>query len=458
MKEKMLKLLIVEDDPIISDALKMVLVDAGYDARVVATGHNAHREIEKESFQLILVDFRLPDIDGITLMEEIKRLLPAVEVILMTAHGSIELAIEATKKGAYYFLSKPFAMDEALILVQKALQWRSVVSENESLRKTLLTQAETYGIVGRDLQMRRIYEIIAATAKSDAAVLIEGESGTGKELVANAFHTQSDRAGKPLIRINCAAIPHDLIESEIFGYKRGAFTGAENDKRGLIEAADKGTLFLDEITEMPLFLQSKLLRVLQDKVVRRLGDEKEARVDFRLVAATNRSPEAAIQNGQLREDLYFRINTIRIKAPPLRERLDDLEILAGHFLKRYSTKYRKPITAISPEVYQTFARYKWPGNVRELEGTIERAVLFCQADQIQPEDVPEHIVHMSNNSRKCTIPPYITLEDVIKEAILQTLERNQGNVKRTASVLKLHRPTLYRKLKKYGIRVEKLVE
>ncbi|MBI1748140.1 MAG: sigma-54-dependent Fis family transcriptional regulator [Acidobacteria bacterium] len=458
MENPKLKILVVDDDPIISDALQVVLQDAGYKVLAVSNGQAALRQIQQGNFQLALVDFRLPDIDGISLLEEMKQASPRMEVILITAHGSIDLAIAAIKKGAYYFLPKPFAPDEAIILTQKALLWREVINENEALRHTLLKEEKTFGIVGRNRQMQNIYDIILATAMSDAPVLIEGESGTGKELIANAFHQQSGRAAQPLIRINCAAIPHDLIESEMFGFKRGAFTGADNDKRGLIEMAGNGTLFLDEISEMPLYVQSKLLRVLQDKTIRRLGDVKETVVDFRLIAATNRAAQAAIQSGHLREDLYFRISTIRIQVPPLRERLDDLELLAEYFLGRYAAKYRKPVGAISPEAYQCFGRYKWPGNVRELESAIERAVLFCRTNQITPNDIPEHIPHSVNSHSKCQFPPYITLEEVIKEAILQTLERNHGNVKKTAAMLKLHRPTLYRKLKKYGIRVEKLVE
>jgi transcriptional regulator with PAS, ATPase and Fis domain len=307
-------------------------------------------------------------------------------------------------------------------------------------------------MIGRSQSMRQIYETIRATAPSEASVLIEGESGTGKELIATAFHLQSNRSDGPFVRINCAAIPRDLIESELFGYKKGAFTGADRDKRGLIEAASGGTLLLDEVAEMPAHLQTKLLRVLQERSIRRLGSEQEIQVNFRLVTSTNRDTKQAMREGVLREDLYFRISTIRIKVPPLRERLNDLVLLAEKFLQRYCTKYGRSIRGISQEALALLSRYEWPGNVRELESVIERAVLFCQQERITPEHLPEHI-HSSRASHfKCEIPPYLTLEEIEREAIKQTLERTANNVKKTAQILNLHRPTLYRKLKKFGIR------
>jgi transcriptional regulator with PAS, ATPase and Fis domain len=310
------------------------------------------------------------------------------------------------------------------------------------------------GMVGRDPRMRQIHETIRTTAPSDASVLIEGESGTGKELIATAFHTQSQRSSHPFIRINCAAIPHELIESELFGYKKGAFTGADRDKRGLIEAAHGGTLLLDEIAEMPLHLQTRLLRVLQERRIRRLGDEQEIAVDFRLLSATNRDTSQLLAEGQLRKDLYFRISTIKIKVPPLRERLDDVLLLAKRFLERYSQQYDKNIRDIPPETVALLTAYDWPGNIRELESAIERAVLFCQGTTLLPDCLPENL-QAAPSGYRFVVPPYLSMEEIEREAIMQTLERTSGNVKKSAELLRFPRPTFYRKLKKFGIKVDR---
>jgi transcriptional regulator with PAS, ATPase and Fis domain len=293
------------------------------------------------------------------------------------------------------------------------------------------------------------------TARSDASVLIEGESGTGKELIAAAFHNQSQRAAGPFIRINCAAIPHELIESELFGYKRGAFTGADRDKRGLIEAASEGTLLLDEIAEMPAHLQTKLLRVLQERKLRRLGDEREIDVNFRLVSATNRNTAALLEEGVLRKDLYFRISTIKVKVPALRERRDDVILIARRFLERFNEQYDKNIRDISPAAVSGLIRYEWPGNIRELESVIERAVLFCQGDELLPACLPEEFQSSRTSRSMFVIPPLVPMEELEREAIMQTLERTSGNVKKSAQILRCPRPTFYRKLKKFGIKVER---
>ncbi|HKP13189.1 MAG TPA: sigma-54 dependent transcriptional regulator, partial [Blastocatellia bacterium] len=383
---------------------------------------------------------------------EAKQRSPETEVILITAHGSLDVTIEAIKKGAYYYLEKPFAPDQVAMLTERALEFAAVRRENRQLRKAMNGEVAAFGLIGHTPRMQQIYETIRATAPSDASVLIEGESGTGKELIANAFHLQSHRSGGPFVRINCAALPQDLIESELFGYKKGAFTGADRDKRGLIEAAAGGTLLLDEVAEMPVYLQTKLLRVLQDRRLRRLGSEQELPVDFRLIAATNRDTQRAMQEEMLREDLYFRISTIRIKVPPLRERLDDLVLLAEFFLHRYSQKYNRQIHGISPAALSLLSRYHWPGNVRELESVIERAVLFCPGGQIMPEHLSEHIAPSSANRYRCEIPPFMTMEEIEREAIEQTLERTGNNVKKTAQILDLHRSTFYRKLRRFGIK------
>lgn len=312
-------------------------------------------------------------------------------------------------------------------------------------------ECDDFGIVGNNQTLRQVRTIIRTAAPSDASVLIEGESGTGKELIATALHVHSERAARPFIRINCAAIPSSLIESELFGYRKGAFTGAHNDRRGLIEATDGGTLLLDEIAEMPVYLQTKLLRVLQERTVRRLGGVREIPVDFRLIASTNRNTDRLIDDGTLRTDLYFRLSTVKIKVPPLRERLDDLVLLSETFLLRLARKYKKPVRGISPASRSILMRYTWPGNVRELESVIEHAVLFAQTDCVMPEDLPDHLHSARPQSFLCVIPPFLTKDDIEREAIAQTLERTGGNIKKTAQILNYNRPTLYRRLRQFGL-------
>jgi DNA-binding NtrC family response regulator len=445
-------ILVVDDERSVTDAFELILSDQGHEVKTAETAALAMSLFRDNSFDLVFTDLRMPDSTGIELLDQIKNHNPETEVILMTAHGSLDVTIEAIKRGAYYYLEKPFTPDQLIMLTDRALQLRAIKRENKTLKQTLVGESEAFGIIGRTAKMRRIYQTIRATAQSEAAVLIEGESGTGKELIATAFHLQSGRARGPFIAINCAAIPRDLIESELFGYKKGAFTGADRDKKGLVEAASGGTLLLDEIAEMPVHLQTKLLRLLQERKLRRLGDEQTIEVDFRLIAATNRDTQQAMQDGSLREDLYFRISTIKITVPPLRERADDLALLAELFLQRYAEKYGKGVRGISQPASALLSRYSWPGNVRELESVIERAVLFCQADQIAPEDLPEHINVAGPGSYRCEIPPHITLEEIEREAIEQTLDRTGGNVKKTAEILNLHRPTLYRMMKRYGIK------
>jgi DNA-binding NtrC family response regulator len=445
-------ILIVDDEQSVTGAMELILGDDGYDVSTAASVHTAMLALSNRPFALVFTDLRLPDGSGMDLLERIKSDALETEAILMTAHGSLDITIEAIKKGAFYYVEKPFTPDQVLMLASRALERVAMRHENRALKRALASEREAFGIIGGSIGVRRIYETIRATAPSDASVLIQGESGTGKELIATAFHLQSNRADHSFIRINCAAIPPDLIESELFGYKKGAFTGADRDKRGLIEAASGGTLLLDEIAEMPAHLQTKLLRVLQDRRLRRLGDDQEIEVDFRLISATNRDTARAIREGTLREDLYYRISTIKIKVPPLRERIDDLPLLAEHFLLRYGRKYNRPIRSVSQAALSLMARYQWPGNVRELESEIERAVLFCGQEEIGPEVLSEQVQAAKKLTGMFVIPPHLTLEEIEREAINQMLERTGGNVKKTAQMLDLHRPTLYRKLKKFGLK------
>ena len=446
------KILVVDDERSVTDALQMILSDLGHHVDAAKNVADATALLKKSPFDLVFTDLRLPDASGIDLLTHIKTDSPDTQVILMTAHGSLDITIEAIKRGAFYYIEKPFTPNQVTMLVERALQFEAMTRENRSLKSALMGDGDDFGIIGHHPKMRQIHSIIRTAAPSEASVLIEGESGTGKELIAAAFHFQSPRAEFPLTRINCAAIPHDLIESELFGYRKGAFTGADRDKRGLIEATAGGTLLLDEIAEMPLHLQTKLLRVLQERKLRRLGDEAEIDVKFRLVSSTNRDTTQMIKEGLLRKDLYFRISTIKVKAPPLRERLDDVPLLAKRFLQHYSEKYQKKIQKISTATFALLMRYDWPGNVRELESVIEHAVLFAIEDELTPECLPEQLHGAPTGEFRCVIPPYMTMEEIEREAIAQTLERTSGNVKKTAEILNYHRPRLYRKMKSFGLR------
>jgi two-component system response regulator HydG len=450
-----MKILIVDDDRSVTNALEQILSESGFE---VLTAHSFAQSIKVLCYadvDLVITELRLSDASGIDLMTHIKRETPETEVILLTAFGSLDLMIEGIKRGAYYYLEKPFSPDLLSVLVRRALEDATLRHDNQILTPTFAGENEAYGMISRDKKMRQIIRTIRTAAPSSASVLIEGESGTGKELIATAFHTASHRAAQPFIRINCAAIPHELIESELFGYKKGAFTGADRDKRGLIEAASEGTLLLDEIAEMPAHLQTKLLRVLQERKLRRLGDEKEIDVNFRLVSATNRDTSALLSEGLLRKDLYFRISTIKIKIPPLRERLDDVILIARHFLERFNKQYNKNIRGFSSKAALRLVRHDWPGNIRELESVIERAVLFCRGSVLSHGCLPEDFQSTETEAAKFVIPPLLRMHEIEREAIMQTLERTCGNVKKSAQILDFARPTFYRKLKKFGIKIER---
>ena len=445
-------ILTVDDEQTITIALDLLLRDHGYDVSTAATAAEAQALLARHWYDLVFLDLRLPDADGITLLEHIKQTAPETEVVMMTAHGSLDVTIEAIKRGAFYYLEKPFSFEQILLLTERALQFKAIKAENEAHKANRIQVHDDFGIVGNSRGLRQVRTIIRTAAPSDASVLIEGESGTGKEMIASALHAQSQRAKRPFIRINCAAIPGELIESELFGYRKGSFTGAHNDRRGLIEATMGGTLLLDEIAEMPVYLQTKLLRVLQERTVRRVGDEREIPVDFRLISSTNRETAQMIREGTLRNDLFFRLSTVRIKVPPLRERLDDLAVLSETFLLRLARKYKKRMRGISPPTFSVLMGYNWPGNVRELESVIEHAVLFAKGDYLMPDDLPDHLQTIPKSNFRCVIPPHLTKEDIEREAIAQTLERTGGNIKRTAQILNYNRPTLYRKLRRFGLR------
>jgi DNA-binding NtrC family response regulator len=444
------RILLVDDEPAIADWLRIVLEGEGYDVGVAGDTVSAIGQMTEREFSLALVDLVLPDGDGLQLLQQLKSKDPAIEVIIMTGHSSISKAVEATKQGAFYFVAKPFDSAEMITLVAKALERRRLLAETSDLKRKLAEQSGLGELLGSSPAMRRMFDLLESVAGSDANVLIVGESGTGKELAANALHAKSTRAGGPMVKINCAALPKDLIESELFGHVKGAFTGATTDKPGLLEEAHKGSVLLDEITEMPMELQAKLLRVLEDRQVRRLGGSRTVPVDFRLLCSTNRDPEMAVREGKLRQDLYFRINTVTVAMPPLRERGSDIALLGKAFLERFREKHMRPVEGIDPEAYRRLLAYQWPGNVRELEHAIERAVLVARGKEITLSDLPEPM-RAESGSVTASQPSSGSLEEIERVSIVRALESTGWNKQAAAAVLGLRRPTLYSKMRRHGI-------
>ena len=448
--------LVVDDEASIADGLRLTLESEGMSVRLAGSVRTALAAVAQTDVQAAIVDLMLPDGDGLTLTKELKARDPAIEVIVITAYGSVRKAMEATKgAGAFHVVEKPFDPDEVIGLVRNAFERRKLVVENSELRRRLAEQAADSEILGSAPGIHRVLETIASVADADANVLILGESGTGKELIANALHERSGRRDGPFVKINCAALPKDLIESELFGHTKGSFTGATTEKVGLLEEAHKGTLLLDEITEMPVDLQAKLLRVLEERVVRRLGGAKSIPVDFRLLSSTNRSAEQAVKEGHLRQDLYFRINTVTIAVPPLRERRDDIPILVRAFLDRYRAKHQRAVDGIEPEAYRRLLSYAWPGNVRELQHAIERAVLIARGKEITLADLPESLHAAAETGGASTIAPSEvpagSLEEIERASILKALESTRWNKQAAAALLGLRRPTLYSKMRKHNI-------
>jgi DNA-binding NtrC family response regulator len=451
-------ILVVDDEASIADGLRLTLEAEGYAVRIAGSVRAALASVAQADAHAAIVDLMLPDGDGLTLTKELKARDPALEVIVITAYGSVRKAMEATKgAGAFYVVEKPFEPDELLGLVKNALERRKLVVENTELRRRLVEQTADSEILGSAPGIQRVLETITSVADTDANVLIIGESGTGKELIANALHERSSRRDHPFVKINCAALPKDLIESELFGHTKGSFTGATNEKMGLLEEAHKGSLLLDEITEMPPDLQAKLLRVLEERVVRRLGGAKSIPVDFRLISSTNRSPEQALKDGQLRQDLYFRINTVTIAVPPLRERREDVAVLVRAFLERYRAKHQRTVEGIEPEAYRRLLAYHWPGNVRELQHALESAVLVAHGRELALGDLPEPLQHsgaaeagLGGGIAPSEVPSG-SLEEIERASILKALEATRWNKQAAAALLGLRRPTLYSKMRKHNI-------
>lgn len=460
VENKDVRILVVDDDPMLADALRQNLVEEGFSVDTAATGAEAIELFDQGGHHLAICDLQLPDLDGLEVMRHIKDARPTTEVIVVTGHGSVPRAVEATKAGAFYFVEKPFDLEKLQPLIDKALERRQLVAETANMRRQLSTRAEYSNMIGASKAMQTIYETIESVAKSDANVLIVGESGTGKELIANAIHYNSLRSKKPFIKVNCAALPKELIESELFGHTKGAFTGAHADKEGLVQHAAGGSLMLDEIAEMPVELQPKLLRVLQERSYRKIGSEKTYAVDFRLISSTNRPPADAIRDGLLRDDLFYRISTITIHVPPLRERSEDIQLLTEHFLQMYAKKYERQIGGVSQAAYQRLFGHAWPGNVRELQNVIERGVLLAKGHRIEPVDLPFDNGSLPEGPSASTgwdVPPNMTLEDIERLVIERTLQRTGGNKQAAANLLGIYRPRLYSKIRKYNIDVTSIV-
>jgi DNA-binding NtrC family response regulator len=444
--------LAVDDEPAMTEWLKMVIEAGGYEVRTALIGARGEDIFKQWRPDVVIADLMLPDVDGIQLLRRLKEIDPGPEIIVISGQGTIARAVEAGQAGAFFFLEKPVSQDGLLDILRRAADRAYEKAEHRQLKEQVLYQYSLANIVGQSKKMKDLFELIESVAASDANILIQGENGTGKELIANAIHYNSHRAKGPFIKINCAAIPKDLIESELFGYKKGAFTGAQSDKVGLLEMAEGGSLLLDEIGEMPPYLQTKLLRVLQEREYRPIGSDRLVRVNFRLICATNVELEVALKEGKLREDLYFRVNTITLRVPPLRERSEDIPLLCNHFLAKFNRRYNKNVRSISPAAYHLLIRNRWPGNVRELENAIERAVLVSKTGEITPNDLPEAIREEGSPASEFTIPPHRTLAEIEKMAILQTLQRTNWNKQEAAQILGLYRPTLYSKMKKHDIK------
>ena len=445
------RVLVVDDEPAMTEWLRIVIEAEGYEVRSALIGARGEELFRQWRPDVVVTDLELPDTDGIALLRRLKEVDEAPQIIVIGAQGSVARAVEAGQAGAFYFLEKPVDQAGLIHILHKAVELTRERAEHLRLKEQVRGRYAFGNVIGQSKKMKDLFELIESVAASDANILIQGENGTGKELIANAIHHNSNRVRGPFIKINCAAIPNELIESELFGYRKGAFTGAVTDKIGLFEMAEGGSLLLDEIGEMPPYLQTKLLRVLQEREYRPIGSDRLIRVDFRLICDTNIDLENALREGRLREDLYFRINTITLKVPPLRERTEDVPLLCNHFLAKFNERYGRSVRAISPAAYHLLIRNRWSGNVRELENAIERAVLVCKTGDIQPSDLPESIREETPSVEEFTIPPQRTLAEIEKVAIVQTLMRTNWNKQEAAQILGLYRPTLYSKMKKHQI-------
>ncbi len=451
-------ILIVDDDEVMQETLSDVLRKRGYEVYSVHSGNSALSVIKKNVIDLILLDMRLPDIDGLDVLKKIKEFDTEILVIMMTAYSDVQTAVSAMKSGAYDYINKPFELEELKLLIEKGLETKSLINEVRRLhrqQKEKYLNCQIYGVSPQIQYIRELIEMISNTHKT--SVLIQGESGTGKELAANAIHYNSKRKDKPLMKINCSAIPDALLESELFGYEKGAFTDAKNTKKGLFELADGGTVFLDEIGDMNPFLQSKILRVLENQTFMRVGGEREIKVDVRIIAATNKNLESMVKEGLFRKDLFYRLKVMVVEMPPLRERIEDILLLSNLFIEENNKEYNKNVRGLTEEAKRLMTQYSWPGNVRELKNVIERAMILIDQEYITPKHLPFELKQNGKNFTRHSLPETMeitddmSLENMEKVHLFNVLKRVEWNKSKASKVLGISRATLRTKIMKYQI-------
>ena len=451
------KILVIDDEKSITDLLSVVLTKEGYSVSTSLSSTKALDMIDKEEYDLILSDIRLPQMSGMKVLKYVKEKKPDIPMIMITAYGTIHQAVEAFKEGAIDYIVKPFDVNELKFVVAQGLEKRKLRAENIQLKKELKEKYSFENMIGKSKEMQEIYNLIEKISGSDSTVLISGESGTGKEIAARAIHFLSLRKDKPFVSLNCGALPESLLESELFGHTRGAFTGAVANKKGMFEAAEKGTIFLDETGDMSQATQIKLLRTLQDKKIRRVGGTEEFAVDVRIIGATNQDLKQSILEGKFREDLYYRLNVISFEMPPLRKRKDDIPLLVTHFLQKYCQKMGRKVKRLTPEVISVFEAYPWPGNVRELENVIERIVAIEERETITRKSLPMELL----NPHKKTDEDYFiepgfnlnqTLDDIAKKYVQQALTMSVGRLKETAAMLGINYRSLRYLIEKYDLK------
>jgi two-component system response regulator PilR (NtrC family) len=450
------RILVVDDERSMREFLDIFFRREGYEVITAQSVDEALLAVEADDYDLVITDIQMPGRSGLDLLHEVRERSPETPVVMITAFATTENAITAMKQGAYDYITKPFKVDEIRVVVEKALEKKLLASENRRLRTQLRSQTRSRTLVGTSSAMQRVYDLVAQVAPTKTNVLVVGESGTGKELVARAIHDQSDRAEKPFVAVNCAAIPENLLESELFGHVKGAFTGAVQNKAGLFETADGGTLFFDEIGELPPALQVKLLRVIQEKTIRRVGGTPDRRVDVRIVAATNRRLEDEVATGRFREDLYYRLNVIQIGLPPLRQRMEDIPLLARHFVEKYAAELGREIQGCTDDALDTLLAYPFPGNVRELENVIERAVALTRDDVIRRDALPPNVLRPAEAPGESRIPADgVDLDQLVasyeRGLILEALARTGGVKKRAAALLGVSFRSFRYRLEKLGL-------
>ncbi len=443
------KILIADDEASILFGLTELLKEDGYQVSDASDGKEALEKLRKNDFDLLLADLKMPKLDGLQILDVIKKENILTEVIIITGKGSIDTAVDAMKAGAYDYLTKPIEPDRLRSIIPKALEHHRLLVSHKALELQIRQLTRYEDLIGQSPQMQEVYKLIEAVADSTANVIITGESGTGKELVAKAIHHKSGRRDQPFIAVNCSAFPENILENELFGHEKGAFTGALNEKAGCFEMADRGTLFLDEIAEMSLETQAKILRALEERRFRRLGGKKEIQVDVRVVAATNRNLKQALQENQLREDLYYRLAVVEIDLPPLRDRIEDIPLLINYFLNHFNEKNHKNIKGLTTQCHNILIKYPWHGNVRELRNVIERAVILTNSDKIDAHVLPERILTYKFEKPNIMISLGTTVEQAEKQLIFRTLEMENGNKTRAAQTLGISLKTLHNKLGKY---------